>query len=518
MVPPHLEFELRFALDPKRLPELTCCEQLRELSVGSPLSRELHSIYFDTEELRLHRRGHALRVRGDGKGWLQTLKRAAGAPSLVRAREEYESPVADPLPDVEGLCDPEIRERVQKWTTKRPLVPVFETRVLRTTRRLNFGASNCLLEIDVGEIRAGNAALPICEVELEHERGDLERLFELATELNASIGFRFESESKADRGYRLFRGERPRARKAVPVELDRVSTLGEAMLASVHSCAEQIVANLACARQGVDPEGVHQLRVGTRRLRAALGLFKRALPEHEWMNLRRELRWLASKSGPVRDLDVFVEHHIVPAARFVADPKPLDCLHESAAMRRSSLQEAFRAELDSARFTRLLLVLGRWLQRYSAEGIGRAAYRARLSQPAREFASHALAQRYARAEARGARAATGSTADRHALRIELKKLRYASEFLADLFPKKRGRRFARELERLQELLGSLNDVRVARRLARSLCEGGGEVSRAGLELGASVVDGWTAHQAARAEQKLAKSWKRFTKIEPFWSG
>jgi len=251
-------------------------------------------------------------------------------------------------------------------------------------------------------------------------------------------------------------------------------------------------------------------------LRAAFGLFLSALPEHEWLNLRRELRWLTAELGSVRDLDVFIEQLLVPAAHFVADPKPLDCLQAIAESRRSALQEKLRAKLDSPRVTRLLLVIGQWLQRYSEGGIGRTAYHPVLSQPAAAFASGALEQRYARAEARGAAAANGSMADRHALRIELKKLRYASEFLADLFPRKRARRFIRRLEGLQEVLGSLNDMREARRITRSLVEARGEAPRAELERGAAMVDGWTAQQASRAEQRFAKRWQRFADTEPFW--
>jgi len=512
---PRLAYELRFALDPKRLSDLTSGERLQQLDAGAPVRRELHSIYYDTEDLSLRRRDFALRVRGDDAGWIQTLERAAVGPWGLCAREEYEARLSGAPPDLEAICDAAIRGRLRKSTGKRPLIAVFETRMLRTTQRLELDRTSCLLGIEVGEIRAGSAAQSICELGFELERGDPAALLEFAVELNASIGVRFESERKVDRGYALFGDERPRAQKASSIELERDASLGDAMLDSLRSCADQIVANLACSREGVDPEGVHQLRIGIRRLRAALGLFRDALPEHEWMNLRGELRWLASESGQVRDLDVFIEQFLVPAARFVADPKPLECLQAIAVSRRNALQQAFRKKLDSARFTRLVLVIGQCLQRCSANGIGRVAYRDSLSKPAAEFASRALAKRYAKAEERGAAAASGSMADRHALRIELKKLRYASEFLASLFRKKRGRRFIRELEGLQEVLGSLNDVRVARRLARSLGEAR-EASRAELERGATALDGWTAQLVSRAEPKLAKRWQHFAEVEPFW--
>jgi inorganic triphosphatase YgiF len=516
MVPPHLELELRFGLAPERIAELAVCEWLQPRTVAPLVSRQLHSIYFDNDKLSLRRRGFALRVRNDGTGWLQTLKRSAQASPILWARDEYEAPVAFGAPDLDAIPDLEVREQLQKWTRKRALVAIFETRVRRTTRRLQLGATTCLLEIDVGELRARDAVAPICELELELERGDPARLFELAAELNAAIGLRFESDSKADRGYALYAGERAGSQRAAAIELDPQSDLGDGMTRIASSCAAQIVANISAARDGVDPEGVHQLRVGVRRLRAALGAFKEVLPAQEWMSLRRELRWLGIEAGHVRDMDVFVEEQLVPAARFIADPKPLDSLAADAASMRSKLQAELRETLASARFARLMLALGQWLQRFSTEGLGRTVYRERLSRPVSELAAAALARGHARARELGERAASGSIADRHALRIELKKLRYVAEFFAALYPKKRGRRFLREMERLQEVLGCLNDVETARRLAREIAERADAASRSDLERGASVIEGWTAQLAARSEQKLSRCWQRFGAVRPFW--
>jgi triphosphatase len=213
MPPPYREVELKFGVTPEKIGELAAHPRLRALAEGLPVTRQLDSIYFDTDDLALQHRGFALRLRGEGAEWVQTLKRRVTSDPILRTREEYEAPVADRVPDLEAIADPTLRARLVKWIDGRPLVRVFETPVRRTTRRLQLGATSCRLEVDIGEIRARDATAPICELELELEHGDPISLFELAAELNASIGLRVASESKADRGYLLYAGQRsPRAR------------------------------------------------------------------------------------------------------------------------------------------------------------------------------------------------------------------------------------------------------------------------------------------------------------------
>ncbi len=96
------------------------------------------------------------------------------------------------------------------------------------------------------------------------------------------------------------------SRKAAPVSFKSRSTLDDAIAAVVKSCRDHWQANLPAALTGGKPEGVHQVRVGLRRFRSALSLFRKFIPENqrEWLNA--EAKWLANQLGPVRDLDVFL--------------------------------------------------------------------------------------------------------------------------------------------------------------------------------------------------------------------
>ena len=90
------------------------------------------------------------------------------------------------------------------------------------------------------------------------------------------------------------------------------ATLDEVLAAIFGAATEWVGANVEAACIGVDPEGVHQVRVGVRRLRSAFALFRDLLPDESLEGLRGELRWLGGELGPARDLDVFLTGTLEP--------------------------------------------------------------------------------------------------------------------------------------------------------------------------------------------------------------
>ena len=106
--------------------------------------------------------------------------------------------------------------------------------------------------------------------------------------------------------------ERVAAVHASAVDLDPEMSAGAALRRIARSCAEQIVGNEAAVLAGM-PEGVHQMRVGVRRLRAILSAFAPLLPKDEYRRLSDELRWLGNVLGVARNLDVFADGLVAPA-------------------------------------------------------------------------------------------------------------------------------------------------------------------------------------------------------------
>ena len=210
-----------------------------------------------------------------------------------------------------------------------------------------------------------------------------------------------------------------------------------AMRSALHEPMALIAANAPGAATGKDPEHLHRLRVGARRLRAALRASRGLWRKHEVRALLRQLRALAAVSGPARDWDVFLRN--AP-----------DALRGRARRRQRLARAALRRVLNAMQPLRL----------------PRAADGAR--QGWRAFARDALERLDRKALRRAARTDWTDPASRHALRVLLRRLRYVAEFTQDAFAVRSARILIRSLKDLQDLLGALNDIDVARRLTREL--------------------------------------------------
>ena len=511
------EIELKLELDPADLNGLQQNPRIRELSTGRAETRQLRSVYFDTPALDLAARGIGLRVRTIGRQRIQTVKtRGGGGGGGLFVRGEFECPVVGDQPDLDAVSEPELRARLRSILTGKTLAPIFETDMRRSRRVLRDGATEWSCDLDVGEVRTATASAPICELELELRRGDPARLYDLALELLDSAALRPGTQSKADLGYALLTGVRPGPRKAGPIVHDESPTLEVLIEAVVRSCLDQIASNALPACDGDDPEGVHQMRVGVRRLRSALSVFDTVLPALHLERLRTELKWLGGELGEARDLDVFSEEFLEPVFRVRCQDPALKRLRDEAAAMRREAQDRVRLAIRSPRYTRLLLDLGRWLARAEWRDQPQSASRALLFQPAQGFARKRLAKHRRRARRLGRNLAEAPIETKHQLRIQLKKLRYASEFFRGLYPDRAARRYLSRLSKLQDSLGHLNDVATAERQLSRILEHLGAEKTPAHERAAGFVEGWAARDADRGDRRLLKLWRGFERVRPFW--
>jgi CHAD domain-containing protein len=223
----------------------------------------------------------------------------------------------------------------------------------------------------------------------------------------------------------------------------------------------QIEANLPGVMRSRDPEFIHQMRVGMRRLRSTFIAFRAAIPSAVSSGIRCELRGATQALGAARDWDVLCESLSEACRTRFPERASLEALLRHAALRRSvSLRRARRA-VDAVKFRGALLRARRWLTSLRwREKIPVEI----LTAPVAPLARRALKRLFRKALACGENAAALRDDDLHQLRIRIKRLRYACEFFASLYPPKRARLFLRQLQRLQDTLGELNDLAVAERL------------------------------------------------------
>lgn len=501
------ELELKLRLAPQHLKRLSRHPLVAGLAYDKPILGKLHSAYYDTPGFALRSAGYALRVRRVGRRWVQTAKGEGRVAAGLHERREWEAEVAGPMPDLTKLSDPELSKILALPEVREALIPVFSTEFRRTARNLRFpDGSEAELAFDRGEVRAAGGRLSLCEVELELKSGNPARLFELARELQKTIPFSLEPVSKAERGYRLA-GSRPTSPlKAAAPELSPGIGVHEGFKAIAWSCLEQLHGNEEGLLAARDVEYLHQMRVGLRRVRSALSLFSGVLIP--MTSLREELKWLGSRLGPARDWDVFATQVLPPVLAAFPGHAGLAALRDAAETLRAEHNALARAVVRSARYQALLLDFGAWLY---GEPWRRGAAPAGLNEPLQSFATAILDKRHRQLRKRGRHFARLTPQERHALRIAVKKLRYAAEFFAPLYSRKEARSYLQALSRLQDVLGSLNDAATAHRLLEEAAGRGGIDPEAfGLALG------WVARAAEDAATDLKRAWEQFCEEAPFW--
>jgi inorganic triphosphatase YgiF len=393
-------------------------------------------------------------------------------------RTEWEMPVrrkalepqAFPRDEIRGATGIDLERLAPR------LRPVFETRFTRRSGLVQVdGRASAELALDRGSIVAGRRREPINELELELVSGETEPLMRFAEALQLPLAY----ESKAERGYRLAAGLERSPRKWRMPALDPARSPGEAFGALFAAALTQAGTNAGGMIASRDPEYLHQLRVGMRRLRSALQAFAPILAGER--PLKRALRRLSGDLGNARDWDVFIQtlEKLDPAPRLV----------RAARSRRSAARRRALAAVGSPEFRAFLFQSLRWLERQPW-----IDPQATLS----EFAAARLERLHGKTLRK---ADLSRPKSRHKLRVRIKGLRYACEFFASCFPSEGVEPYLKALRALQEQLGELNDITVARRLLADL-------------------DGAAPRRLDRREKRLIVSldagWSDFREQSPYW--
>ncbi|MEX2641860.1 MAG: CYTH and CHAD domain-containing protein [Acetobacterales bacterium] len=514
--PSNLEVELKLAGSPETLANLDDAEPLRRRAIGQGMIQRMHYAYYDTADLGLRARGLSFRVRQEGRRYIQTLKSGDDVSGPVHRRGEWQVEVAGFEPHPEAFEEPEARAWLGS-VRQEDLRRVFSAEVRRKKHVLKDLGADGVIEVcfDEGEVETAQGTVPIAEIELELRRGSPDALYRLAMELHALSPLRVETQSKSARGYLLATGKPPAARKAEKLALPKRSRVEAAMAQTVRACIDHWTTNEAAALDGRNPEGIHQMRVGLRRLRSALSLFRDVIPEIQYAALQDEARWVVKGLGPARDWDVFLTETLPPVLGHRPDDADLRALRDAAEAKVADGYEKARGTIRAPRYTAFLLTLGAWVEGrgwrvVTAPGEAPMTGSAeKLDRPLIELADLLLTRRHRKVMRLGRGFAKLSAEERHKVRIAVKKLRYATEFFRALYPRRKTRGYLDALERLQDALGVMNDIAVADGLLQLI--GDAAPGRAG-----GLVLGWYDHKVAKAEPELLRDWRGFAKATPFW--
>ena len=507
------EVELKFQVPPHRRAALAAA-----VAGSSPARRtRLRATYWDTADRALARAGLALRVRQEGKDWVQTLK-GAGDDGMTRL--EHNVPLAAPavgmamaVPAGSALTryasapDPSLHagtppgDRLFKLLSDNPAArwqPQYRTDVLRRARTLQTRLGRVELAFDEGRITSGEGRLPVLELEIELLGSSPLAVIATARRWLPRFGLWLDTRSKAERGDLLARGQTMApARPAQPVTLARGMSLRDAQATVLRSCADQVCTNASQVGSGQHTdEHVHQLRVGLRRLRCALALFR---SDESDASLAEAATTMFRRLGNARDQAVLRGEL---ASQLAAAWQGTGAATGAGGIREQTLPMGGKSPVEVVRSTASQILLLDLLARVVA-----GAQEVHAEPAPLEEALRRLNRWQRRAAQDAARSAELDDQGRHRLRKRIKRLRYGAEFLASLFAPRAVRRYLQQVCSLQASLGEMNDLALLARAHRAMPQ---EDAHRRFALSWLRTQSNAVARASRAE------WEAFAKAQRFW--
>ncbi|WP_407848194.1 CYTH and CHAD domain-containing protein [Bordetella petrii] len=515
----------------------------------------LHALYFDTPARELARARIALRLRQEGREWVQTLK-MPGADAITRV--EINHPRPGPVLDLSVYAGTEVEAPLA--AIKGELGLRYETDVQRLVRKVRSRQGTVELAYDTGILRAGALELPISELEFELVSGRPAAIFAVARRWQQRHWLVLDARSKSERGDALASLARELAtldpaapdtearratiiarfwapRGAAPVVLDDSLDAPGAMGRVAAECLDQIARNAAVLAEvdtlGVYPAGnsehVHQLRVGMRRLRSAWRLFDgwtAPPPDPVLQGARTHF----GAFGQNRDQDVLNESVTpallragMPVLSFDTPPPDIDS----------------QAIAASAGFQGWLLDALEWSLAVQPPAPASAPEAAAMSdqapepamrldgtaapspvtptiiplaaepgpQPLRKLLANRLHRWHSKVAAQGKRFRTLDIPARHELRKRGKRLRYGLSFAESLLPQARLRGYRKQLAEVQDLLGEINDLAMAKDYYQACTDAHPQ---------AWFALGWISARLDKLTAEAQQAFDRLADAKPFW--
>ncbi|HEU0248447.1 MAG TPA: CYTH and CHAD domain-containing protein [Gaiellaceae bacterium] len=454
----------------------------------------LWTTYYDTDDLRLARWGLSVRHRS-GYGWTVKLPTLETGPVLARPEITVSGNGAEPPPEILDLVravvrSGELRTRTQLDTLRRRIA-------------LHDAQGSLVADVfddDVAVLEARRPLATFREVEVEvHETTPSGLLEELVGALRKAGAGEPDPTPKYIRSLEATGATGATNREIQVPDLTSRATCGDVVRRALAASAVRLIEHDSVMRLGTDPEGVHQARVATRRLRSDLRTFASLLEPTFASDLRDELGWLADILGRARDCDVLLERIRRSAARL---PEASGTGAAEVLAGLDAAREAVRAELlATLRSDRYVQLLDRLVEAANApELLPEADRRARAVLPGLVRRPWRSLEKRVRTLGRAP-----TNAGLHDVRIRTKRLRYAAEAAAPVVGK-RARALAAAAAALQEVLGDLNDAVVAEGRLR-------EWSRGASPEGAFVAGKLAEREqdaARRSRLRWRKAWKELS--------
>jgi CHAD domain-containing protein len=454
--------------------------------VDRPTVDRYQTVYLDTDDFRLARWGVSLRHRS-GQGWTVKLPPVAQGDLMVRG--EHAFPGDDP-----GDPPPEAFDPIRAYVRTAELAPVVRLRTVRRSIRARDLEDRSVAEITDDEVSVlAGRRIAARFRELEVEITDDTPAGLLATILER---LRAAGAGEPDPTPKYVRAVGPLGSQPPEIVISPLAsgaTAGDVVRRAIATSVVHLLRHDVVVRLDTDPEGVHQARVSTRRLRSDLRTFRSLLDPAWTLSLRDELRWLGEVLGRTRDSDVMLERMRGRAIQVPSTERPgVAQIVEVLEQRR---KQAHADLLGTIRGERYVALLDRLVEAANDPALLLAA-----DLPASRVLP-GLVRGPWKALRREVRSVGPEPTDPqlHRIRILTKRVRYAADVVEPLLGKP-VRRFAAAAADLQTVLGEHNDAVVAEAWLRSWAAEG----RSG---DATFAAGMLAGIERAAAESARRSWR-----------
>ncbi len=318
-------------------------------------SQQLYSIYFDTVEHDLLRSKIGFRIRHIGDKKIQTLKTAGSGLGGLHTRQEWETFITSDTPDYEKIPATALSYLPSNFNS---IKPIFITDFKRITWLLSIEDSTIEVALDQGKVKTTTDSKPISEIELELKSGSEIMLYKVALLLLNDIPLTIENKSKAAIGYGLCKPKPLKFYEADSVKLDRSMTSEQAFIHIIWHCLQHLQANEDIVLHGNDIEGIQQIWLALQRLLYCFNSYKSLIPNNIYINLYQEIEWINSILTIAKDWNTFAVNLQSIHPYYQAE---LTELQTKLVTKQNSAYIQVCDMLRSSRYTRILLLLGKWL-------------------------------------------------------------------------------------------------------------------------------------------------------------
>jgi len=291
------------------------------------------------------------------------------------------------------------------------------------------------------------------------------------------------------------------------VPIDAGTAIEKAMRSILAECSDQITENMRVVLDSADPEGPHQLRIGLRRLRAALQVFRPILKRRLLHRIDRGARWLGRKVGKLRNLDVVTAELLPRVQQEQPRETGLKRLVGVIERQKSNVRNELRAGFGKGEALDLRRDLAQCLLRDLRHSVVRRRRQNARADVAALF-EEAISAQWAQIHAHYRKIRRMSETERHDMRKRLKNIRYSVEFAAPLLQARSTERFLARLKKLQSIFGDLNDAAMARAVLREKTPRGAKSSP--VSVAAELV---IARTEIRAKSRLSSASTLWRKLE-----